>query len=86
MDDKAQTSHLEEGQIPKLGALGAMDLASELEALDKDMESKIRWKYDMRVVPIMSLIYLMAFIDRYATTQHSVAWPIWKLTFFCLQE
>lgn len=35
-----------------------------LDDIEPQMEAKIRWKYDLRVLPIAILIYLMSFIDR----------------------
>lgn len=40
------------------------DQADALENIDPKMEARIRRKLDMRVVPMATLIYLMAFIDR----------------------
>lgn len=50
------------------------DQVDVLENIDPQLEARIRRKLDMRVVPMATLIYLMAFIDRYITheTCHSV--------------
>ncbi|KAI9493779.1 major facilitator superfamily domain-containing protein [Zychaea mexicana] len=44
--------------------LSHADLPQSLEELDPKLEAKIRRKYDLRIMPIVTLIYLMAFIDR----------------------
>lgn len=36
-----------------------------LETIDPKMEARIRRKFDRRVVPMATLIYFLAFIDRY---------------------
>jgi hypothetical protein len=40
------------------------DQVDALENIDPKLEARIRRKLDMRVVPMATLIYLMAFIDR----------------------
>ena len=35
-----------------------------LEDVDKNIEARLRRKYDRRIMPLVTLIYLMAFIDR----------------------
>lgn len=42
------------------------DQVDALENIDPKLEARIRRKLDMRVVPMATLIYLMAFIDRYS--------------------
>lgn len=42
------------------------DQVDVLENIDPKLEARIRRKLDMRVVPMATLIYLMAFIDRYS--------------------
>lgn len=44
------------------------DQVDALENIDPQLEARIRRKLDMRVVPMATLIYLMAFIDRYVNT------------------
>lgn len=34
------------------------------EHLDRSAEKKLRWKCDLHVLPTLSLLYLLAFIDR----------------------
>ena len=72
---KKEALHLENGPVlldQKLSTLGVADLAAELDSLDKEMEARIRKKFDWRIVPVSTLIYLMAFIDRYALTKMNV--------------
>ncbi|KAI8640259.1 major facilitator superfamily domain-containing protein [Parasitella parasitica] len=40
------------------------DQIDALESIDPKLEARIRRKFDMRIVPMATLIYLMAFIDR----------------------
>lgn len=39
-------------------------IPTSLDDIDPRIEANIRRKYDLRVLPIAILIYLMAFIDR----------------------
>ncbi|KAG2220157.1 hypothetical protein INT45_013855, partial [Circinella minor] len=39
-------------------------LPPSLDEIDSKIEARIRRKYDLRIMPIVTLIYLMAFIDR----------------------
>jgi hypothetical protein len=39
----------------------------DLECIDPKLEARIRRKFDSRVVPVATLIYFMAFIDRQVT-------------------
>ena len=45
--------------------LAHADLPASLNEIDPKIEARIRRKYDLRIMPIVTLIYLMAFIDRY---------------------
>ncbi|KAI8149351.1 major facilitator superfamily domain-containing protein [Fennellomyces sp. T-0311] len=40
------------------------DLPKSLDEIDPKIEARLRRKYDLRIMPIVTLIYLMAFIDR----------------------
>lgn len=42
----------------------AAELLAELEALDPVAQKQLRSKYDKRILPVVTLIYMMAFIDR----------------------
>ena len=44
--------------------LSHADLPASLDEIDPKIEARIRRKYDLRIMPIVTLIYLMAFIDR----------------------
>jgi len=57
--------HIENGIKTNLGSLDAQDLQSELDSLDREMEKRMRGKFDKWILPVVTLIYLMAFIDRY---------------------
>ena len=52
--------HFEKG----LGNIQADELQAELAALDTELEAELRRKFDRRILPVVTLIYLMAFIDR----------------------
>ncbi|KAI5818279.1 major facilitator superfamily domain-containing protein [Pyronema omphalodes] len=56
--------HLENGMEKNLASLDAQDLQGELDSLDREMEAVMRKKYDYTILPVVTLIYLMAFIDR----------------------
>jgi hypothetical protein len=56
--------HLENGIEKNLAALDAQDLQGELDSLDRGMEAVMRKKFDYTILPVVTLIYLMAFIDR----------------------
>lgn len=56
--------HLENGMEKNLAALDAQDLQGELDSLDREMEAVMRKKFDYTILPVVTLIYLMAFIDR----------------------
>jgi hypothetical protein len=40
------------------------DLEKDIEIFDPKVEAAIRRKYDMRILPIVTMVYLLAFIDR----------------------
>lgn len=41
------------------------ELQDSLSSIDPKIEASIRRKFDCRVLPLATLVYLMAFIDRY---------------------
>lgn len=41
------------------------ELQDSLANIDPKIEAAIRRKFDLRVLPMATLVYLMAFIDRY---------------------
>lgn len=63
--EKDATVHLENGKVDTFGVpKEAVDLVAELESLDPQLQASLRRKYDAWILPCVTLIYLMAFIDR----------------------
>ena len=61
MDIACQKSAMSEGIISKSsGSLYAMDS----NPLDPREERRLIWKCDLRVLPIISVLYVFAFLDR----------------------
>jgi hypothetical protein len=63
MSEKAVVDHLERD----IGApfdITSSDPSAALSQIDPNIEARIRRKYDRRILPIATFIYLMAFIDR----------------------
>jgi hypothetical protein len=63
--DNTEAMHIENGINQKLGSLDAHDLQAELASLDHELQVKLRKKFDKWILPVVTLVYLMAFIDRW---------------------
>jgi len=57
-DDKLKELHVEEIIVQ------ANDRHAEKYMIDAEAEKKLLWKVDLRVVPILWLLYMLAFLDR----------------------
>ncbi|GAB5590705.1 hypothetical protein Unana1_05605 [Umbelopsis nana] len=63
MSEKAVVEHLER-DIEATFDITSKDPSAALSQIDPNIEARIRRKYDLRILPIATFIYLMAFIDR----------------------
>lgn len=66
MSSEKETSYKSEDDHKSIQISHIDSVVPTLEDIDKSVEARLRRKYDLRILPIAILIYLMAFIDRYA--------------------
>jgi hypothetical protein len=53
----------------------SLSLKGEAQEIDPILEKKVLWKTDINLVPILFLLFLCAFIDRYALILPSILAP-----------
>jgi hypothetical protein len=63
MSEKTSVEHLERS-VEAGFDVKSEDPSITLSQIDPNLEARIRRKYDLRILPIATFIYLMAFIDR----------------------
>ncbi|KLO89333.1 putative MFS transporter [Fusarium fujikuroi] len=56
LDKSSDTQDIEEGTVHQYG--------QQALPIDEVLESKLRWKMDLRILPTVTIIYLLCFIDR----------------------
>ncbi|KAL5627190.1 hypothetical protein FOBRF1_001533 [Fusarium oxysporum] len=56
LEKSADTQDIEEGTVHQYG--------QPAPPVDEALESKLRWKMDLRILPTVTIIYLLCFIDR----------------------
>ena len=62
MDEKVR---IEDGELhPKLSAESKTSGSEIVSELDRSREKKLLWKLDIHVLPMISVLYMLAFIDR----------------------
>jgi hypothetical protein len=65
--EKIKVEHIYDSKPPSElpSDSSSIDSLKELESIDPKIEARIRRKYDIRILPIVTVVYLLAFIDRY---------------------
>ena len=62
MDEKHQ---IDDGEShPKLSADSRTTASEIIPQVDRSLERKLLWKLDIHVLPMISILYMLAFIDR----------------------